>query len=238
MRLIDADALEREGWSLSRTFQKDECTMVYEVKKPSDFPTIEERKEEIRKSWAIKELPSCSKMEQVEDCISRQAAIDAKGKRVLDPCCGSRMFWFDKENEDAVFCDIREVEHELIWASKDGTDKRYLTIAPNVKADVRHLPFEDESFYHIVFDPPHLQKIGDDAWLAKKYGKIGDDWQDFIHDAFAELFRVLKPNGTLIFKWAEIDIKLNEILKVIPYKPLYGHRSGKHMTTHWMAFLK
>lgn len=44
MRLIDADALEREGWSLCRTFQKDKDTMVYEVKKPSDFLTIEERK--------------------------------------------------------------------------------------------------------------------------------------------------------------------------------------------------
>ena len=44
MRLIDADALEREGWSLCRTYQKDKDTMVYEVKKPSDFPTIEERK--------------------------------------------------------------------------------------------------------------------------------------------------------------------------------------------------
>lgn len=43
-RLIDADALEREGWSLCRTFQKDKDTMVYEVKKPSDFPPIEERK--------------------------------------------------------------------------------------------------------------------------------------------------------------------------------------------------
>ena len=42
-RMIDADALEREGWSMCRTFQKDRCTMVYEVKKPSDFPTIEER---------------------------------------------------------------------------------------------------------------------------------------------------------------------------------------------------
>lgn len=48
----------------------------------------------------------------------------------------------------------------------------------------------------------------------------------------------MKPNGTLIFKWAEIDIKTAELLKVIPYKPLYGHRSGKHMTTHWMAFIK
>lgn len=44
MRLIDADALEREGWSLCRTFQKDKDTIVYEMKKPSDFPTIEERK--------------------------------------------------------------------------------------------------------------------------------------------------------------------------------------------------
>lgn len=44
MRLIDADALEREGWSLCRTFQEDKNTMVYETKKPSDFPTIEERK--------------------------------------------------------------------------------------------------------------------------------------------------------------------------------------------------
>ena len=39
-RLMDADALEREGWSLCRTYQKDKDTMVYEVKKPSDFPTI------------------------------------------------------------------------------------------------------------------------------------------------------------------------------------------------------
>ena len=42
MRLIDADALEREGWSLCRTFQKDKDTMVHEVKKLSDFPTIEQ----------------------------------------------------------------------------------------------------------------------------------------------------------------------------------------------------
>ena len=44
-RLIDADALEREGWSLSRNRQVDYKTMVYEVKKPTEFPTIEpERK--------------------------------------------------------------------------------------------------------------------------------------------------------------------------------------------------
>ena len=55
MRLIDADALEREGWSLCRTFQKDKDTMVYEVKKPSDFLTIEpERK---KGYWLFEEYP-------------------------------------------------------------------------------------------------------------------------------------------------------------------------------------
>lgn len=146
--------------------------------------------------------------------------------------------WFDRNNPDVEFCDIRQVDEELIWQSKNGTDKRYLTVAPDIVCDVRHLPFSDNQFYHIVFDPPHLQKIGDNAWLCKKYGKLDADWQSFIYDAFIELMRVLKPNGTLIFKWAEIDIKVSQLLEVIPYKPLYGHRSGKHMTTHWMAFIK
>ncbi len=25
---------------------------------------------------------------------------------ILDMCCGSRMVWFDKQDERAVFCDI------------------------------------------------------------------------------------------------------------------------------------
>lgn len=30
-------------------------------------------------------------------------------KKILDACCGSRMFWFDKENADVEFMDIREL---------------------------------------------------------------------------------------------------------------------------------
>lgn len=43
MRLIDADALEREGWVMHRTYKSDAHTMTYEVKHPSDFPTIEDK---------------------------------------------------------------------------------------------------------------------------------------------------------------------------------------------------
>lgn len=160
-------------------------------------------------------------------------------KRVLDPCCGSRMFWFDRENPDVEFCDIRVVDNEKIWESKDGKQAIYITVKPDTVCSVTDLPFPDNTFYHIVFDPPHLLNIDDSAWLCKKYGKLDrGGWKDFIQDAFDECMRVLKPNGTLIFKWSEIDIKVSEILDIIPYKPLYGHRSGKHMTTHWMAFLK
>ena len=159
-------------------------------------------------------------------------------KRVLDPCCGSKMFWFCKENPDVEFCDIREMDNEAIWKSGDGKSVRHCTIAPDTICSVTQLPFEDNSFYHVVFDPPHIAKINESAWLAKKYGKLPPDWKKFLHDAFCECMRVLKPNGTLIFKWAEIDITLSEILKVIPYKPMYGNRSGKHMTTHWIAFMK
>lgn len=29
-------------------------------------------------------------------------------KTILDACCGSRMFWFDRQNPDVVFMDRRE----------------------------------------------------------------------------------------------------------------------------------
>lgn len=160
-------------------------------------------------------------------------------KRVLDPCCGSRMFWFDKDNPDVLFCDIRELDCKSIWKSGDGKSVRTCTIKPDRICSVTNLPFEDNTFWHVVFDPPHFINLGDTSWMAKKYGKLTKDgWRDFIHDGFCECMRVLKPNGTLIFKWSEVDIKISEILKIIPYKPLYGHKSGKSMQTHWIAFIK
>jgi ubiquinone/menaquinone biosynthesis C-methylase UbiE len=107
-----------------------------------------------------------------------------------------------------------------------------------VLADFRALPFPDESFYHIVFDPPHLKDIGDTAWMAKKYGKLPKDWQSLIRDGFHECWRVLKTNGTLIFKWNETQIPTSKVIEAIGVEPLYGHKSGKLSKTHWMAFVK
>jgi hypothetical protein len=55
---------------------------------------------------------------------------------------------------------------------------------------------------------------------------------------FLECFRVLKPNGTFIFKWNECRIPIKEILPLAPFPPLFGHKSGKAMQTHWVTFMK
>lgn len=150
-------------------------------------------------------------------------------KRVLDACCGSRMFWFDRNHEDTLYMDKRELSDILC-------DGRKLEVKPDIIADFRNMPFEDNSFYLVVFDPPHLLKAGDNSWLAKKYGKLDrDNWQDDIAQGFDECMRVLKPNGTLIFKWNEDQIKLSEVLEVIAAKPLFGDRRSK---THWLTFMK
>lgn len=90
----------------------------------------------------------------------------------------------------------------------------------------------------VVFDPPHLKRLGDSSWLCKKYGKLSDDWQSLIRKGFEECMRVLKTNGTLVFKWNETEISVKDVLKVIPYKPLFGHTTGRQSKTIWMAFMK
>ncbi len=138
------------------------------------------------------------------------------------------MFWFDKQNEDTIYLDNRQLTDTLC-------DGRTLEVNPDIVADFRNMPFEDESFYLVVFDPPHLVKAGEDSWLAKKYGKLDDLWQVDINQGFNECMRVLKTNGTLIFKWNEDQVPLREVLEAIDHKPLFGNKRSK---THWLVFMK
>ena len=97
---------------------------------------------------------------------------------ILDMCCGSRMFWFDKSDERAIFSDIRKEGYTL----RNG---RRLIISPEIIADL---------------DPPHLESVGDNAWMGKKYGRLNKDaWRDDSRQRFKEAFRVLRPHGVLIF---------------------------------------
>ena len=82
-RLIDADALERDGWRMSRIVQIDEKTMEAQTRKPTDFPTIEP---EIRGKW-----------ERNPNSFIESYRCTCCGQKVLDnywnycPNCGADM---------------------------------------------------------------------------------------------------------------------------------------------------
>lgn len=139
------------------------------------------------------------------------------------------MFWFDKNNPNVTFMDIREFEDTLC-------DGRKLKVKPDLIGDFRNIPFNNNEFDLVVFDPPHLVKAGDSSWLAKKYGKLNPDtWKDDLSKGFDECMRVLRVNGTLIFKWNEEQIKLKDVLSCFSKKPLFGNKRSK---THWLTFIK
>ena len=150
-------------------------------------------------------------------------------KKILDACCGSRMFWFDKNNPNVEFCDIRNESHKLC-------DGRNLTIKPDSIVDFTNMPFDNGAFEMVVFDPPHMNTLGANSWMAKKYGRLSATWEDDIKKGFSECFRVLEDGGVLIFKWNSTDIPTSQILKLSEIKPLFGHLSGKRSNTHWICF--
>ncbi|MBF7978607.1 MULTISPECIES: class I SAM-dependent methyltransferase [Rahnella] len=157
---------------------------------------------------------------------------EATSKPILDMCCGSRMFWLDKHDDRAVFSDVRSEEHTLC-------DGRQLFISPDVIADFRQLPFADNSFAQVVFDPPHLERAGEKGWMRKKYGALDKaTWRDDIAAGFREAFRVLRPHGTLVFKWNETQIPVAQVIALTDQKPTIWQRTGKGDKTHWILFLK
>jgi len=153
-------------------------------------------------------------------------------KLIADVACGSKMFWFDKENPIVEFIDKRVVENHEFYPN------RYIEIKPDVVADFTNLPYADKSFKLVVFDPPHLVQAGKTSWLRMKYGSLDANWPEMLHDGFWECMRVLDDYGVLIFKWAETQIPLSKVLKAIKAEPLFGHKSGKYNNTHWLCFMK
>ena len=105
-------------------------------------------------------------IEKVEIEEIKRNSLMENGKLILDACCGSRMFWFDKHNPLALFVDKRS---EIVTA-KVRDKIRTIEVKPDIIADFTNLPFEDSSFYMVVFDPPHLKTLGKTSWMAKHHG--------------------------------------------------------------------
>lgn len=148
-------------------------------------------------------------------------------KRILDVCCGSKMFWFQKQHPDVIYMDIRKEVLDI--------HGKHVNVKPDIIGDFRKMPFDDNSFSMVVFDPPHLRWAGQNSIMRAQYGQLSECWQDDLKLGFCECFRVLQPGGFLVFKWSDCQINVAEVLKLTSELPLFGNKRGK---THWLVFMK
>ena len=96
--------------------------------------------------------------------------MDIKDKKILDVTCGGRSIWFNKQHPLCIYCDKREVEYEQVFG-KTQPSTRHIKVHPDMLADFTDLPFEDNTFNLVVFDPPHIvSEKGNNRWLTKAYG--------------------------------------------------------------------
>ncbi len=159
--------------------------------------------------------------------------LKKENKFILDACCGPKMFWGDKHQPNTIFMDNRKEEKGY---NKYRPNRE---VNPDIIADFRNLPFEDNSFKLIIMNPPHIVASGGNFSLAKDYGLLNKEtWRDDIKKGFDECWRVLEDKGVLLFKWNENSIKRKEILDVLERRPLLGNLMRSKIPTHWFVFIK
>ena len=155
-------------------------------------------------------------------------------KFILDATAGFRMMWFNKHHPNCIYLDQRpECE-------------------PDIVGDFRDLKqFPDENFRLVVFDPPHdvyHHNPNMSTSFNQNFGVLRPEtWQEDLKQAFKELWRVLKPYGILVFKWATFHIDEKRIQKFFPEKPLFAqitkanfseHSRAANHKTLWFCFMK
>jgi len=161
-------------------------------------------------------------------------------KSVLDATTGGKHLWHgeSKDADRVVFLDRRAVESGTIEQQPNWE------VAPDIQADFRQLPFQDDTFDLICFDPPHRITDGGmeaiSGIIETKYGALrAETWQADIVAGFTELWRVLRPGGTLTLKWNDATRDTVDILGQLPETPLYGTNTEKNQSeTSWWVFHK
>jgi hypothetical protein len=160
-----------------------------------------------------------------------------KDKFILDACCGTKMFWTNKNHPNVLYMDIREEEKGFIEQQQN------LSIKPDVIGDFTNLPDEvrKNKYKLIIWDVPHFVKRKITGIMLKKFGCLSPEtWQSDINKGFKELWNVLDDYGVLLFKFSDYHIKFNDILNCISEKPLVFNRMNSKGGTEckWFCFMK
>jgi len=114
MRLIDADALEREGWKLYLNYQQDENTMVYETKSIQEIPTAQPELNE----WCT----DCKEYDQERHCcprwnrVIRQTLKDAQPEQKKGAWVG--VGFYDEDCGHHLWYACNKCSYQTTWHMK------------------------------------------------------------------------------------------------------------------------
>ena len=115
-------------------------------------------------------------------------------KKILDVTCGARSIWFNKQHPAAVYCDKRREQYHHLWKNAGNCT---LDIAPDVMCDFTALPFPDNSFPLVVFDPNASR------WFSGVYAGFETRWCPYF-----QVVRVRHPGGRgLESSWAQAAVR-------------------------------
>jgi len=169
---------------------------------------------------------------------------------ILDATAGNRTMWKRKQSDNIIYIDIQ----------------RQLEVRPTIFCSNEQLPFPDATFDTIFFDPPHGSGYEGslfsfpmqtaefvDKWKMRRtptyYGiemyKSTKELLRHVCDAQRELFRVLKDDGLLWFKWNELEVKLDRVLtwmtewqELMRVEVKGGSHLGAEHKTYWVCLEK
>jgi SAM-dependent methyltransferase len=156
-------------------------------------------------------------------------------RRILDATVNIGRFWLGSRRS-VIGMDI-DIQH-----------------GPNIAGDNLHMPFQDESFDVVVYDPPHIPNQGQDkskdfntrfGLVLKSPAENGYNFSHLYPPFVQEAYRVLKSEGILFckitdyihnhrFQWAHIEvIKAAEAVGFRPCDCIIKIRKGPIISPKW-----
>jgi len=149
--------------------------------------------------------------------------------KILDVTVGAEKLyhrWHEKLGSDFVGIDSRRGDFSVPKTGNSWAAIR-IVIEPTVQADLCFLPFKNEVFSVIIFDPPHLD-VSLDSWLGKKWGGWTQHQTiETVRAANKEFQRVLRKDGVLILKVLPREFRLYEALLkgFMFFLPIFTYRT-------------
>ena len=180
-----------------------------------------------------------------------QKVYDMADKFILDATAGRRSMWYNKDNPNTIYMD-KETDEDLFKRYSESLQCRNrpgINITKHktatVHANFKEIPYPNNSFNLIVFDPPHVITKKMSGSIQKCFGVLNPEtWQSELKKGLEECMRVLKPKGVLLFKWNTFSKRVKELYPLFPSDPLFsqtttGNNQKRNKSkTVWFCFMK